>query len=143
MTNKIINELDSLEIHDSVILNTEIDVLNQSVSMKLQSHNGIYTIRFKGVVCFNFTGLNLWSNSERNTILDLYQINDNYIVQNIKDVLGSQLRDDINATRTGQGFAGKRYNISDCFSIEILLGSGDKIIIVFENLEISCEYNAT
>ncbi|MCM1334087.1 MAG: hypothetical protein NC084_02930 [Bacteroides sp.] len=136
----VINKLYSVQMHDSILLSIEADVLNQTVNMKLHLHNRTYTtICFKGVICFNFTGMNLWSNNDRDTILDCYQINDNYIIASIKDMLEFQLRQDSNLTKPSQGFTGKRYDISDCFSIEFLLGSGDKIIIVFETLEISNE----
>lgn len=136
----IINKLYSVQIHDSILLSIEADILNQTVNMKLHLHNRTYTtLCFEGVICFNFTGMNPWSNNDRDTILDCYQINDNYITENIKDMLEFQLRQDSSLTQTSQGFTGKRYDISDCFSIEFLLGSGDKIIIVFETLEIGNE----
>lgn len=133
----IINKLNSLEMHDSILLNIKVDILNRVVIMRIQLENGIYTICFNGVICFNFTGMNLWSNSERDTILDFYQVNENYIITRIKDMLESQLKYDSNQTKTCQGYPGKRYDISDCFSIEFLLGSGDKIIIIFETFEIN------
>lgn len=136
----MIENLNALNMHDSIILDTKVDVLNQTADIRLHLHNRTYTtIRFKGVVCFHFTGMNLWSNNDRDTILDCYQINDNYITANIKELLEFQLRQDSDVTQTSQGFTGKRYDISDCFSIEFLLGSGDKMMIIFETLEISSE----
>lgn len=136
----MIEKLNALNMHDSIILDTKVDILNQTADIRLHLYDGaVTTIHFKGVLWFHFTGTNLWTKIDRDTILACYEINDNPIIAHIKELLESQLKQDSSLTQTGQGFPNKRYDISDCFSIEFLLGNGDKMMIIYETLEISSE----
>lgn len=136
----MIEKLNALNMHDSIITDTKVDILNQTADIRLHLYDGaVITIHFKGVLWFHFTGMNLWTKIDRDTILACYEINDNPIVTHIKELLESQLKQDSSLTQTGQGFPNKRYDISDCFSIEFLLGNGDKMMVIFETLEISSE----
>lgn len=134
----MIEKLNALNIHDSIITETKVDIFNQTADLRLHLYGGaVTTIHFKGVVCFHFTGMNLWTKNDRDTILECYEINDNPIIAHIKELLDSQLKQDSSLTQTGQGYPNKRYDISDCFSVEFLLDSGDKMMIIFETLEIT------
>ncbi|MBO6230609.1 MAG: hypothetical protein J6O50_08575 [Ruminiclostridium sp.] len=130
--------IENLDIHDSDILSLDINLNEKTVNFTIELYEGkIYNIKFIGVICFDYMGLDLFKNGITCTIIDFYCVNENYIVTGIKSILNKRLNEDIQNSGSKNGYKNTRYNIDDCIVAEILLRNGDKITIIFKEILIN------